>query len=126
VAFDSIAAAGYKYAGLMTSATGMLLTAELTSEQAAEMGAAVRQRGLALSSAYGGPFAFETSIAEGELQRHLPGCVWRLLHRRGERRGRVPQEWHQSRRRASDWCRWPDSRPAWCESFSRITASMPW
>lgn len=65
IALDAMAAAGYKYAGLMTSPTGTLLTAELSTEQAAAIGAEVKKRGMSVCSAWGGRFPVEKSIEAG-------------------------------------------------------------
>jgi sugar phosphate isomerase/epimerase len=53
VAFDGMAEAGYKYAGLMTSSTGLLVTAETTPEQAQTIGEEAKSRGLTIVSAWG-------------------------------------------------------------------------
>lgn len=65
VALDEIASAGFKYAGLMTSATGTVLTADLTPEEAAAIGREVKSRGLSLCSAWAGRFPVEKSIDAG-------------------------------------------------------------
>jgi sugar phosphate isomerase/epimerase len=65
IAFDAIAAAGYRYVGLMSSSTGTLLTADKSPEQAAALGEDARQRGLTVSSAWAGRFPVDKSLAEG-------------------------------------------------------------
>lgn len=65
LAFDGIAEAGFRYAGLMTASIGKIISVDTTLEQAAEIGAEARKRGLELSSTYGGPFPIKGSIAEG-------------------------------------------------------------
>ena len=55
VALDAIAEAGYEYVGLMTAKgkSWVMITADTTREEAAAMGAALRQRGLKAASVYG-------------------------------------------------------------------------
>ncbi len=64
VALDAIAAAGFKFAGLMTAKTGMMLTPDTTLEQAAEMAAEAKARGLGIASAFGADFMKKSSVAE--------------------------------------------------------------
>lgn len=69
-ALDGIAAAGYKYAGLMTTRTksgkaGQLITCESTPEEVAEIAAEVKQRGLKVLSIYGGGFPAAKSVEAG-------------------------------------------------------------
>jgi sugar phosphate isomerase/epimerase len=64
-ALDAIAAAGYRFVGLMTSPTGPLLTAEKTPEEAAALGREARHRGLTICSAWAGRFPVEKSIDAG-------------------------------------------------------------
>ncbi len=64
VALDAIAAAGFKFAGLMTAKSGMLLTPDTTREQSAEMAAAAKARGLSIVSAFGANFMTKSSVAE--------------------------------------------------------------
>jgi sugar phosphate isomerase/epimerase len=52
VAFDGIAAADFKFAGLMSSSTGLLITADTTPEQAATIGEEAKSRKLGIASAY--------------------------------------------------------------------------
>jgi len=65
VAFDGIAAAGFKYAGLMTSKAGQVVTAATAPEAAARIAKEAQQRGLKISSVYGGGFPVERSVADG-------------------------------------------------------------
>lgn len=65
IAFDAMAAAGYKYAGLMTSPAGTVLTAEQSVDDAAAIGTEAKQRGLAVCSAWAGRFPVEKSIEAG-------------------------------------------------------------
>lgn len=79
VAFDGIAEAGFKYAGLMTAKcpTWVLITAATPVEEAARLGKELRQRGLAAISLYGGDFGAEKSVAEGikGLTSLIDNCV---------------------------------------------------
>lgn len=78
VALDSIAEAGYRYAGLMTGkgATWVLVTDRTTPAQAAEMGREVSARGLALVSIYG-DYALEDSPEKSvdRLRRLIDRCA---------------------------------------------------
>jgi sugar phosphate isomerase/epimerase len=58
VAFDAMAAAGFKYAGLMTAKgkSGLVLSTGTTSEEAHRVGEEARSRGLKINSVYGGGF----------------------------------------------------------------------
>ena len=58
VALDGIAAAGFKYVGLMTakSKDNLLISVNSTPEEAAAVGAEVKQRGLKVISLWGGQF----------------------------------------------------------------------
>jgi len=64
-AFDGIAGAGFKYAGLMTSKTGNVITKDTTLEQAASVYEEARSRGLRIASLYGGNFDVRKSVTEG-------------------------------------------------------------
>ena len=64
VALDAIAVAGFKFVGLMTSKTGMLVTPETTLDQSATMAAEAKARGLGIVSAFGANFLSKGSIAE--------------------------------------------------------------
>jgi sugar phosphate isomerase/epimerase len=64
-AFDGIAEAGFKYAGLMTSKTGNVITKDTTLEQAASVYEEARSRGLRIASLYGGNFDVRKSVTEG-------------------------------------------------------------
>lgn len=64
VAFDGMAEAGYKYAGLMTSDKGLLITAETSPEQAYETGEEAKSRGLEIISAYSN-IDVKKSVVEG-------------------------------------------------------------
>lgn len=65
VAFDAIAEAGFRYAGLMTSKSGTVITKDTTPEQAALIGEEAKSRGLKIASLYGGNFDVRKSINEG-------------------------------------------------------------
>ena len=64
VALDAIAVAGFKFVGLMTAKTGMLITPETPLDHAANMAAAAKARGLGIVSAFGANFLSKGSIAE--------------------------------------------------------------
>jgi sugar phosphate isomerase/epimerase len=64
-AFDGIAAAGFKYAGMMGSKNGPAITKDTTTEQAARVGEEAKSRGLQIASFWGGEFGSEKSVAEG-------------------------------------------------------------
>jgi len=65
VALDGIAAAGFKYAGLMTTNTKnrLIISVSTTPEEAAGIGAEVKQRGMKVISLWGG--GFPTDKADG-------------------------------------------------------------
>ena len=65
VAFDGIAGAGFKYAGLMTSKSGTVITKDTTPEQASIIAEEAESRGLQIASLYGGNFDVRKSIDEG-------------------------------------------------------------
>lgn len=65
VAFDGMAAAGFKYAGIMGSKNGAAITSDTTIDQAARVGQEARSRGLEIASIWGGDFGYEKSVAEG-------------------------------------------------------------
>jgi len=65
VAFDGIAEAGFRYAGLMTSKSGTVITKDTTPEQASIVAEEAKSRGLQIASLYGGNFDVRKSIDEG-------------------------------------------------------------
>jgi len=68
VALDGMAEAGYKYAGLMThkSPKGwVMVTMDITTEEAAAMGEEVRKRGMRTISIYAGNFPVQKSVEAG-------------------------------------------------------------
>ena len=65
VAFDGIAAAGFKYAGLMSGKTGNVVTKDTTQEQAKVISDEAKSRGLKIASVYGGNFDVRKSIDTG-------------------------------------------------------------
>ncbi|RJP32297.1 MAG: sugar phosphate isomerase/epimerase [Candidatus Omnitrophota bacterium] len=67
VALDAIAEAGFKYAGLMTcnSKTRLVISIETTAEDAHQIGAEVKQRGLKVPSVYGGGIPVQQSQQAG-------------------------------------------------------------
>jgi len=67
-ALDGIAEAGFRYAGIMTARSPkgwLVLTRDSTLDEAAAVGAAVRQRGLQCLSLYAGEFPVNQSRAAG-------------------------------------------------------------
>lgn len=79
IAFDGIAEAGFRYAGIMTAKTKtwLVLTVDSTLEDAAEVGEEVKKRGLKCLSLYAGEFPVAQSIAAGieGLQKLVRLCV---------------------------------------------------
>src|SRR3954463_8733118 len=67
LAFDEIAAAGFKHVGLMTtnSPSKHILSQETTIEQAQKVGEEAKQRGLGIPSAWGGDLNIATSSDGG-------------------------------------------------------------
>lgn len=70
VALDAIAEAGYKYAGLMTSKSGLVITAATTPEDAHKAGEACKQRGLEVVMLYGGDIPIQESLDAGIAGMH--------------------------------------------------------
>jgi len=83
VALDAIAAAGFKYAGLMTtkSKNSLIVSVDSTPEEAEAVGAELKQRGLGVLSLWGGNFP----LGNPDGLKHLIdncaacGCVSLLL-----------------------------------------------
>lgn len=65
VAFDGIAEAGFRYAGLMSSKSGKIITKDTAPEQAALIAEEAKSRGLKIVSIHGGNFDVSKSVAEG-------------------------------------------------------------
>jgi sugar phosphate isomerase/epimerase len=65
VAFDGIAEAGFRYAGLMSSKSGLVISMDTTPEQAIKIGEEAKSRGLKIASLYGGNFDVTKTVAEG-------------------------------------------------------------
>lgn len=65
VAFDGIAAAGFRYAGLMSCKSGLVISKDTTPEQAEAIARDASSRGLAIASVYGGGFDVTKSVDEG-------------------------------------------------------------
>ncbi len=74
VALDSIAEAGYKYAGLMFH---KVVTAQTTPEASAAVGEEVRRRGMQTISIYGGDFGVQKGLEAGieGLKRLIDNCA---------------------------------------------------
>jgi sugar phosphate isomerase/epimerase len=80
VALDAIAEAGFKHAGLMTTATEdrrLVIDADLPLEQAQAVGREVKSRGMEISSVYGGNIPVDKSLEAGiqGLRRLIDNCV---------------------------------------------------
>lgn len=74
VAFDAIAEAGYKYAGLMTTKAGnhLVLSVETTLDEAHKIGEECKARKLEIPSCYGGDIPVAKSLEAGiEGLKHL-------------------------------------------------------
>jgi sugar phosphate isomerase/epimerase len=56
VTLDAMAEAGYRYAGLMTSPKGTVISLKTTLEEAQRIGEEAKKRGLSIVSVYGGGF----------------------------------------------------------------------
>ena len=67
VALDAIAEAGYKHAGLMTtkSKTRLVISVSTTPDEAGEVAAELKKRGLLVPSIYGGGIPVAKSLAAG-------------------------------------------------------------
>ena len=90
VAFDGIAAAGFKYVGLMTtkSESGLIISMATTPGQAAAIGGEAKQRGLKIISMWADEFSLENT---GGLKHLIDnsaacGCPYLLLGGTDERR----------------------------------------
>jgi sugar phosphate isomerase/epimerase len=79
VALDAIAEAGFKYVGLMTtnSKSHLVISADSTLEEAQEVRAEVKKRGLEVVSIYGGGIPVHKSLEEGiaGLRKLIDACV---------------------------------------------------
>jgi len=78
VALDAIAEAGFKYAGIMTAKgkSWVLINPETTPDEAAQIGAEVKRRGLQTASVYGDfRLADSVSASAQALQRLIDHCA---------------------------------------------------
>ena len=80
VALDAMAEIGFKHAGLMTTSIEgrrLVIDANISVEQAREVGREVKQRGLSIPSVYGGGIPVATSLEAGieALKRLIDNCV---------------------------------------------------
>jgi sugar phosphate isomerase/epimerase len=75
-ALDGIAAAGFKYAGLMTakSKTSLILSVASTPDEAAVVGAEAKQRGLKVISLWGGQFPLDNIAGLKRLIDNSAAC----------------------------------------------------
>jgi sugar phosphate isomerase/epimerase len=76
VALDGIAAAGFKYVGLMSakSKNNLIISAASTPEEASDVGAEVKQRGLKAISLWGGQFPTDTTDGLKRLVDNSAAC----------------------------------------------------
>jgi len=76
-ALDAIAEAGFKYAGLMSSNKGLVITTSTTVEQAQKIGEEVKSRGLTVVSMFGGDIGVMKSLKTGidGLRRLVDNCA---------------------------------------------------
>lgn len=76
VALDAIAAAGFKFAGLMTtkSKNNLVVSVDSTPDEAAAVGAEVKQRGLEVLSLWGGNFPLDNSDGLKRLIDNAAAC----------------------------------------------------
>lgn len=76
VALDGIAAAGFTYAGLMTakSKNNLIISVSTTPEEAAAVGAEVKQRGLKIISLWGGQFPLDNAAGLKRLIDNSAAC----------------------------------------------------
>jgi len=80
VALDGMAEAGYKYAGLMTHKSDkswVIITTDVSEEEAAAMGEEVRKRGMQTISIYAGNFPVQKSVEAGidGLKKLIDNCA---------------------------------------------------
>ncbi len=79
VALDSIAEAGFKYAGLMTtkSKTGLVISVSTTLDEAMKVAEEVKKRGLGVPSVYGGGIPVAKSLRAGieGLKKLIDNCA---------------------------------------------------
>lgn len=80
VALDEIAAAGFQYAGLMTTKNekgNLVISVDTTAEEAHLIGREAQERGLAIPSVYGGGFPVQKSLEDGiaGLKRLIDHCA---------------------------------------------------
>lgn len=79
VALDAIAEAGFRHAGLMTTKSKNRLVISCTTqpEEAAEVAAELKQRGLAVPSVYGGDIGVARGLQAGidDLRRLIDACA---------------------------------------------------
>ncbi|MBN1806623.1 MAG: TIM barrel protein [Sedimentisphaerales bacterium] len=77
IALDAIAEAGFKYAGLMTSKTGLVISVDTPIEQALRVGQEVGKRDLKVPSVYGGDIPVNKSLKAGieGLKKLIDNCA---------------------------------------------------
>lgn len=77
VALDAIAEAGFKYVGLMTTKTGLVISAATAPDDAQHVAEEVKKRGLQVVSIYGGDLPVNKSLQAGidSLRKLIDNCV---------------------------------------------------
>ena len=77
VALDAIAEAGFKYAGLMTTKNGLVISVDTPIEQAMQVGQEIKKRGLKVPSVYGGGIPVNKSLKAGieGMKKLIDNCV---------------------------------------------------
>ena len=80
VALDAIAEAGFRHAGLMTTTSAggrLVISVDTTADQAHQVGAEVKKRGLTVPSVYGGGIPVQKSLEAGieGMRRLIDNCV---------------------------------------------------
>jgi sugar phosphate isomerase/epimerase len=77
VAFDAIAEAGFKYTGLMTMKSGLVISIATHVDQAYKVGQEAKKRHLKILSVYGGGFPADKSLEAGiaGLRKLIDNCA---------------------------------------------------
>jgi sugar phosphate isomerase/epimerase len=100
VALDGIAAAGFAFAGLMTTKSGVLISPDTAPGEVAAMAAAAKSRGLKIASIYGGNFLVKRTVPDGvaNLKRlidHVARCECPSLLLGGTGRAELVDAYYQ-------------------------------
>lgn len=84
-AMDAIAEAGFKYIGLMTTKRGLIISANISTDEAEKIGQEAKKRGMEIPSAWGGDISVSKSLEAGiaSLKKLIDNCaaagVWTVL-----------------------------------------------